>query len=265
MTLVRLTLLFAALTAFAFPAFAEWQLVEEPERSLSPERPGLFFAKRVMRRVGDDKLATVHLAFFNSADYRLEVIDLGAEGSPAYPTVRDAFQAHHCMAGVNGGFFRPGFQPIGLVVAQGRRINRLETAKLLSGVIFADDKGIHLVRRGAFVDHPGISALLQTGPYLVEHGAPVRGLSPNDPDRRTFIATDWRRNWAIGTCSALTLEELADLLAFSALTGWKIDRAINLDGGTSTAFYFDRPGQDPDVVVTNWKRVANVLGIASKR
>lgn len=265
MTWVRLACLFAAVTACACPVFADWKLVDEPDRSLSAERPGLFYAKRVLRRDGDDKVATVHLAFFNSTDYRLEVIDLGMDSSPAYPTVRDAFLAQRCLAGVNGGFFRPGFQPIGLVVAQGRRINRLETAKLLSGVVFGDDKGIHLIRRGTFADHPQISALLQTGPYLVEHGAPVRGLSPNDPDRRTFIATDWRRNWAIGTSSALTLEELADLLAFSPLTGWRIDRAINLDGGSSSAFYFDRPGQEADVVISNWKRVSNVLGVVPKR
>jgi hypothetical protein len=43
------------------------------------------------------------------------------------------------------------------------------------------------------------------------------------------------------TLSPLTLTELAECLASpGALTSWRTDRAINLDGGSSTGFFFDR-------------------------
>jgi hypothetical protein len=105
--------------------------------------------------------------------------------------------------------------------------------------------------------------LLQTGPYLVEGGRAVRGLSSSDPSRRTFVATDGRGRWVLGaTLSAPTLADLAQSLAApGALTGWKVDRAINLDGGSSTGLLFDRKSGEAPVALHPWKRVRNLLGI----
>jgi hypothetical protein len=146
------------------------------------------------------------------------------------------------------------------------RINRFETAKLLSGVIYSDGNGTHLVRRSQFRDHPGITALLQSGPFLIEDGRAVRGLSASDPNRRTFIATDWRGHWVLGaTLSPLSLAELAECLASTGgLTPWRVDRALNLDGGSSTGFFFDRGAGKVPVALHPWKRVRNLLGIRAR-
>lgn len=207
-----------------------------------------------------------HLAFFTSRAFRLEVVDLGDGPDPAYPTLEQAFRAHGCLAGVNGGFFHPHWQPAGLVISDGARINALEVARLLSGVIYSDGKGIHLVRRDQFRDHSGITALLQSGPYLVEHGRAVRGLSASDPNRRTFVATDWRGHWVLGaTMGPVTLAELAEALASTgALTPWRVERALNLDGGSSTGFFFERGEGSAPVLMRPWKRVRNLLGVAPR-
>lgn len=182
----------------------------------------LVYARRTATRATDGKELTAHLALFHSRSFRLEVVDLGDGAEPIYPGLPEAFRAQGCVAGVNGGFFHPDWRPAGLMVAQGRRSSQLESARLLSGVIYADPSGITLVRRARFRDHPGIKALLQAGPYLVEGGRAVRGLSAADPNRRTFIATDWRGHWAIGaTPSPLSLSELAECLATpGALIPW---------------------------------------------
>ncbi|EGV18861.1 phosphodiester glycosidase family protein [Thiocapsa marina] len=243
---------------------ADWTPGGESERQdISAD---LAYAKRTAVRPSDSKQVTAHLVFFTSRAFRLEVIDLGAGPEPTYPTLGAAFLAEGCVAGVNGGFFHPDWQPAGLMISKGRRINRFETAKLLSGLVYSDDRGIHLVRRSRFQDHPGIAALLQTGPYLVENGRTVRGLSTSDPRRRTFIATDWRGNWVIGaTTSSLTLAELGESLASpDALTPWRIDRAINLDGGSSTGFFFDPGTGRVPVSLQPWKRVRNLLGICTR-
>jgi len=226
----------------------------------------LVYAKRSATRTADGHVATAHLAFFSSKAFRLEVVDLGDGPAPAHGPFPEPFRIHGCLAGVNGGFFHPDWRPSGLVIAGDKRIHTFESAKLLSGVIYSDDRGIHLVRRAQFQDHPGIRALLQTGPFLVEAGQTVRGLSASDPRRRSFIATDWRGNWAIGaTQTPLTLAELGELLASDgAWTGWKADRAINLDGGSSTGFYFDRGAGNAPVSVPPWKRVRNLLGIVPR-
>ncbi len=243
---------------------ADWTTAGESERQdISVD---LAYAKRTAVRPPDGKQVTAHLVFFTSRAFRLEVIDLGAGPEPAYPTLEAAFRSEGCVAGVNGGFFHPNWQPSGLVISKGQRIDRFETVKLLSGLIYSDDRGIHLARRGRFQDHPHITALLQTGPYLVESGRPVRGLSASDPRRRTFIATDWRGNWVVGaTRSSLTLADLGTILASSdALTPWRVDRAINLDGGSSTGFFFDRGAAQAPVTLQPWKRVRNLLGVCTR-
>jgi hypothetical protein len=255
-----LTLLLLATNALA----VDWMPAGESERQdISAD---LAYAERTAVRPSDGKRVTAHLAFFTSRAFRLEVIDLGGGPEAAYPTPEAALRAEGCVAGVNGGFFHPDWQPAGLVISKGQRINRFETAKLLSGVIYSDDRGIHLVRRGRFQDHPHISALLQTGPYLVENASPVRGLSASDSRRRTFIATDWRGHWVIGaTPSSLTLGDLGEGLASpDALTPWRVDRAINLDGGSSTGFFFDRGADRAPVTLQPWKRVRNLLGICRR-
>jgi hypothetical protein len=250
-------LLGVAATALA----ADWKPAGEPDRQDSTS--DLYYAKRTAGRPSDGRQITAHLAFFTSRAFRLEVVDLGAGPEPTYPTLGDAFRAQGCVAGVNGGFFHPDWRPSGLVISRGSRINQFETAKLLSGVVYSDGRGAHIARRAQFQDHPGITALLQTGPYLVEGDRAVRGLSTSDPRRRTFIATDGRGRWVLGaTPSTLTLAELAQCLAApGTLTSWRVDQAINLDGGSSTGFVFGRKAGDAQVVLHPWKRVRNLLGI----
>lgn len=222
----------------------------------------LVYVKRAAK--GDDsRQITAHLALFAAATHRLGVIDLGADTEAAPAPFAEAFRAAGFLAGVNGGFFHPDWRPLGLVVSQGQRINRLEKSRLLSGVIYSDPSGIYLLRRGQFRDHPDILDLLQSGPYLIEAGRPVKGLSTTPARRRTFIATDWHGHWVLGVVvSPLSLAELGACLASQgALTDWRVDRAINLDGGSSTGFYFDRGTDRRPVVLRPAKRVRNLLGI----
>ena len=255
----RWLLLFGLLICGATHA-ADWRPVTQPD----PRDAALdfFYQKRTAVFGEDGRRLTAHLAFFNSRAYRLEVVDLGAGDEVSDVKMEDAGLRAGCVAGVNGGFFHPDYRPLGLMISGGQRIGRLETTKLLSGVVYSDDRGVHLVRRAGFRDHPDIGALLQTGPYLVERGRAVRGLSTARSARRTFIATDWRRHWVIGaTTTRVTLAELADALATpGALTSWRTDRAINLDGGSSTGFFVGGDVQ-PTVTLRPLKRVRNLLCI----
>jgi hypothetical protein len=259
-----LWLLFTSALAASAVSAEPWQPISEADRHEASAE--LFYVKRTAARPSDGKEVSAHLAFFTSRAFRLQVVDLGADPERSNVPIDEVLRAERSPAGVNGGFFHPDRRPSGLVISHGRRLNRFETAKLLSGVIYSDDKGIHLVRRARFQDHPGITALLQTGPYLVEAGRAVRGLSNTDSRRRTFIATDWRGHWVLGaTSSRLTLAELAECLASpKALTAWRIDRAINLDGGSSTGFFFDRGSDAAPVVLRPGKPVRNLLGIIAR-
>lgn len=126
-------LLWACLVVVASAGATDWQPKGESDRQ--DITTDLLYAERSAARPSDGRQVTAHLAFFTSAAFRLKVVDLGAGAEPVYPTLADAFRAKGCVAGVNGGFFHPDLRPAGLVIAEGRRINRFETAKLLSGVV----------------------------------------------------------------------------------------------------------------------------------
>lgn len=242
-------------------AAADWRALGE--RAPMPASAAIAYRQATALRESDGARVDAHLAFFHSRAFRLAVVDLpsGLEASEA--RIDRALRAAGLPAGVNGGFFHPDRTPLGLVIAEGRRINRLERARLLSGVLYSDADGNHLLRMRAFRDHVGIHALLQSGPYLVEHGRAVRGLSAVPAARRTFVATDWRGHWVLGaTRNALSLAELADCLASpGCLTDWPVERALNLDGGSSTGFFFaDAPGQGA-VILHPLKPVRNLLGV----
>jgi hypothetical protein len=65
--------------------------------------------------------------------------------------------------------------------------------------------------------------------------------------------------------SPVTLADLAQCLASpGALADWSIARAINLDGGSSTGFFFDRGAGQAPVTLPPAKRIRNLLGIAPR-
>jgi hypothetical protein len=82
--------------------------------------------------------------------------------------------------------------------------------------------------------------------------------------RRTFVATTGGSRALIGVCSGVSLAELAKILATTSLAeDLTIDRALNLDGGSSTAFWFARENGD-EFSIPEQKSVRDFVGIVSK-
>jgi hypothetical protein len=75
---------------------------------------------------------------------------------------------------------------------------------------------------------------------IVDLGLAVRGLEATRSARRTFAAVGAGDRAALGFCSEITLADLANILAPQVTSGFKIQRALNLDGGSSSAFWFRR-------------------------
>lgn len=242
----------------------DWKHVADRSEHSRPD--SVSYVTRTVQRKSDGKQVSLELVFFTSPAFEIKVIDQGDGALTNHPGLKAAFSQADCVAGTNGGFFHPDYRPAGLMITEGKkRINQFEGGSLLSGVLYCDAKGIYLVRRAAFKDHADITALIQSGPYLVENGASTRGLSTGPDRRRTFICTDWSGNWAIGITSSISLATLGDLLSDSdVIKEWKVNRALNLDGGSSTALYYERGDSQLDVVVQNWKRVRNLIGISPR-
>jgi hypothetical protein len=239
-------------------ARADWKNISsetEPSRAKSLEHRYLVFENS-----DTGERVSMELALFSAKSYALRVID-----QPAEPRLdlAQVMQREKCLAGVNGGYFDPSYAPIGLLIVDGKTIAPLERARLLSGVLSASAGKIQISRFGEFSLKPKIDAAVECGPMIVDLGESVRGLESTRPARRTFVAIATGNRAALGFCSDVTLADLSKILATDFATNFKIQRALNLDGGSSSAFWFKR--QDGSAFsVPEEKTVRDFIGIVTK-
>lgn len=214
-------------------------------------------------RVSDGR-ATVDLRLvtFSARRCALRVIDqpdANAGGRVIAPLMR----AHRAVAGVNGGFFTPAFEPLGRMIAGGRQTGVLSQSKLLSGMVMSSGGKSWLMWRDEFRGDFGATDLLQAGPRLVNESSPIGGLDRSAARARTFITTDGADGWAIGVAQGVSLASLADILATPGLIpAHRIWRALNLDGGNSSAIWMRTPSRETSD--PGWSTVRNYLAIVPR-
>ena len=147
-----------------------------------------------------------------------------------------------CKLLVNGGFYSKEDKPIGLFVASGKTISNWQENRLFNGILGITKEGkVQIIgSRGDFEN------AVQTGPVLVKDGVHKELAIKNDtPARRVvagitiegklvFLSFFNPASYYLGP----NLEDLPFLLkSFEKQTGIEIKDAINLDGGTASAFY----------------------------
>ncbi len=204
--------------------------------------------------------ATLHLALFDSSRATIAVVD-----QPAEPRrdLAEVMSAGEFLAGVNGGYFDPQDAPVGLLVREGKVVAPLRKARLLSGVVSVA-RGRLRLQRTAEYSSKRVKEALQCGPFLVERNRPVAGLKKERDARRTFVAIDKTNTAAIGFCSSVSLADLAEILsAISASQALKVERALNLDGGSSSAFWFRDDDGEP-FSISERKTVRDFIAIKLK-
>jgi uncharacterized protein YigE (DUF2233 family) len=173
----------------------------------------------------------------------------------------DVMRRENFIAGVNGGYFDARFRPLGLRVIEGTTRSPFIRARLLTGVLCASSRGIEIVRRSEFSQKKKCMSAVECGPFLIDGGTAVRGLDQSRRAGRTFAAVTRVGTATLGVSSDLSLAELASALA--ALPDFKIWRALNLDGGSSSAFWF-RKKDGGAFSISEEKSVRDFVGITAK-
>jgi len=221
-------------TLVATVARAEWKIISA-QSEISSEA-GLEHRHLLFENSETDDRASIDLALFSGKSFTLRVID-----QPAEPRLdlAETMRREKCPAGVNGGYFDPDYAPIGLLIVDGKVFSPLQRARLLGGVLMASSRGVQIVRAGEYSRRPNPHAAIQCGPFLVDLGQRVRGLEATREARRTFAAIDRDGRAGLGFCSEISLAQLSAILA-GGVSDFKIDRALNLDGGSSSACWFAR-------------------------
>jgi uncharacterized protein YigE (DUF2233 family) len=253
MRLARSLLVVAFLVGAARLAVADWTLAESNPR---PAPAGLDFSERRVKSDGSD--VTLWVVTFDPKAHTFAVMD-NPEGSFDLGT---AAEKRGVLAGVNGGYFQPDHAPMGLLMRQGAQIHPLEHGKLLSGVLSVAPTGIALQRTAAFKASPAVREALQAGPFLVERSKPIAGLEATKSAARTVVFQNAKGRWGLFIAKSPTLAEMAAILATpEAFPDGRIVRALNLDGGTSTALWVRGA---PPFYAHEWKTVRDYLAIVPR-
>jgi uncharacterized protein YigE (DUF2233 family) len=229
---LRCTLLILAIAA---TAQADWTIVSSNSEA---GRDGVAHKHVILENAAGRERVTVDLAIFSTKTCTLRLLqnENGGVG------LSEAMDHEQSLAGVNGGYFDEGFAPIGLRVANGKMIAPLKRARLITGVLIASARGVQIVRAREFsVRRSGVTTAIQCGPFLVDLAKPIGGLNSENRARRTFAATTKGNLALLGFCSRVSLAELSKILATSSVADdLKIEGALNLDGGSSSGFWFAR-------------------------
>lgn len=179
--------------------------------------------------------------------------------------IDDVLDASGAIAGVNGGFFSTSFEPLGLMIANGRRTGAWQANKLLTGSLVVSQGVPHLAWNAEGRHEAGASDFLQAGPRLVDAGRPMTSLDRTKNAARSFIATNGGHLWAIGVVRSTSLAELGRLLAMrSLIPGFAVSRALNLDGGRSSAIHA-RLSDGSTITEPGWSTVRNYVAVVPLR
>ena len=158
-------------------------------------------------------------------------------------TIGDIKKDENIFAAINGGFFAPGqdFHPIGLLTAEGKKINPNTDYWSYSGVFYITEDPFDpygICTNESYYD-TNVTEAVQSFPILVWNGNPYAEYKDKEEASRSAIGIDEEGNiLLIATESrikgGLTLEEFS--IAISSME-IKCRKALNLDGGSSTQMY----------------------------
>ena len=244
------------LVALAASAQAEWKIVSA---ETEPGRGGIEHRHVVVEDAAAGQRVAVDVAVFSAKSTALRVID-----NPDAQSLSAMMKREKFVCGVNGGYFDTEFKPIGLRVADGTTFSPSRRARLITGILLQSDRGIDVVRVSEFSRTKKIITAVQSGPSLVEGNKRIRGLNDAQLARRTFAGIAANDRAFLGFCSDVSLAQLANILATVPIAAdSKIRRAMNLDGGSSSAFWFAR--EDGSAFsISGRKPVRDFVGVVPK-
>jgi exopolysaccharide biosynthesis protein len=247
-----LVLLFAVTSA----AKAEWTIVSSVSE---PGRGGIDHRHLIVEDAAASQRADLDVAIFSAQSWALRVID-----NPEGASLSAMMKRERCASGVNGGYFDTEFKPIGLRTSEGKTFSPLRRAHLITGILLQSSRGIDVIRAGEIFHIKKVSVAIQAGPFLVEGSKHIHGLNDSLLARRTFVGITSDNRVLFGVCSVVSLAELAEILVAAPVAAdYKIRRAMNLDGGSSSAFWCAR--EDGSAFsIPSQKPVRDFVGVVPK-
>lgn len=196
---------------------------------------GLEYKKVIVQIKGDiDRPSSpglIHIFRIDPLNWRLGIVtakQLGLVNVDA----RTAAQKSGATIFINGGFFTPEYASLGLLVQDGRELNRI---KWTSWWHIFQVKALRpkIISKQEFSLTPDIEMAIESGPRVLTGGSIPAGIKPSIAER-SGLAIDKEGRILIAATEALpiSIEGFANYLKAEGAVD-----AINLDGGSSTQLY----------------------------
>lgn len=250
-TLHRTIVTLLAISFFSNAAFSKttWQEVS----------PGLSYARiavPTLTTVGSIHAFRVDLKLFNLS------LALAKDYDGVFSSAQNLMLATKGVVGINGGFFTPEMDSLGLRVSNGELLSRFKNSPWW-GVFLIENNQAKIVSASQFKQNSNIKFAVQSGPRLVVDGK-LPKLRPGVANRSALGILRDGQILIIATQNLyLSTTELANILRRSAAEeGLECWQAINLDGGSSTQLY--AKVKDFELSVPSFMPVADVVVVMPK-
>ncbi len=192
--------------------------------------------------------ATINPSFANLSDGTLHIFRINPKvyqfqigktrtANKDYETIREVANHHNAFLAVNGGFFTPQLQPLGLRINNSKVVSPFKSISWWG--VFYIAKGIpHIVAARNYHYNKNISFAIQSGPRLINNGQIVP-LKPGAAQRSAIgILPNHQVIILVTQNMRITTTQLAKIMQRPvAQGGLGCSYAINLDGGSSTQLY----------------------------
>jgi uncharacterized protein YigE (DUF2233 family) len=205
-----------------------------PDSGWKAGRPGVELRQMQVGVAPDRAAVPLVIVRLDPAQVRLRVAY-----APDRPRgLRDWFEERRPLAAINGSFFSPENQATGLLISNSD-VNGQSYEGFGGMLSVALDGGVSLraLRDQPYDPAEPLEQALQSFPMLVFPGGEPAAIEDDGRRaRRSVVAIDraGRLLLLVSPTSDFTLRGLADWLSQSDLD---VDRALNLDGGSSTGLY----------------------------
>lgn len=188
----------------------------------------------------EGRSARLWLTLFDEDTHVIRIMDNAAPGDiERYKTMDAPLRVAGALAGANGSFFnRSPFEPVGLMISEGRQTGRFDPQSWMKGVLVVRDGRMTLEASDRLALDSKISAALQSGPWLVRGGRAETDNSATQAAARTFIGHNGKGLWFLGVSNECTLRHLSIFLRSEPVRAViDAETALNFDGGPSTGLW----------------------------
>ncbi len=161
-------------------------------------------------------------------------------------TARTFADKNKCRYLTSAGFYTKDNQPLGLFIAGGKVIKEKTVNNLIPEIFYITDNGQYGIAES--LPSGTIKYAIQLGPPLINNNLPRKlAIRDDEPARRIVLAIDINRVIYLlavydkeNNFQGPTLTDLPKVLAeFQKKTGVNFQKAVNLDGGSASAFIKD--------------------------